>query len=154
MTYWSQVAQLLLFQSKLLSTMHLKWAIWASWSNFWGLKLRNVLMGQWSISTNTYQTFYSCLTWLNLRLFHSISFQGLALKKEKAHLPWTALFIDSWLVACCTWLILGLISVMPWMLCQDTCSNLMFFIGRQPRGSSSIFREPGSTAFSMLQTSS
>ena len=35
MNYWLQVAQLLLFQSsKLLSTMHLKWAIWGSWSNF------------------------------------------------------------------------------------------------------------------------
>ena len=34
-------------------------------------------------------------TYLNVGLQHSLSFQGSALKKEKAHLPWTALFIDS-----------------------------------------------------------
>ena len=32
---------------------------------------------------------------LNVGLHHSLSFQGSALKKEKTHLPWTALFIDS-----------------------------------------------------------
>ena len=36
------------------------------------------------------------------------------------------------------------------MLYQDTCNGLMIFIGRQPRGSSNTFREPGPTAFTML----
>ena len=34
-------------------------------------------------------------TYLNVGLHHSLSFQGSALKKEKTHLPWTALSIDS-----------------------------------------------------------
>ena len=31
----------------------------------------------------------------NVELLHSLSFQGSSLKKEKAHLPWTALSIDN-----------------------------------------------------------
>ena len=62
---------------------------------FLGSKLSKIMMGLWSLSTNKFWTCYSSLTWLNVGLHHSLSFKGSALKKEKAHLPWATLFINS-----------------------------------------------------------
>ena len=60
-----------------------------------GLEIEKNYDGLWSLSPNTFHTYYSSLTWLNVGLHHSLSFQGSALKKKKAHLPWTALSINN-----------------------------------------------------------
>ena len=62
---------------------------------FWGLEIEQNFDGIMVNQSKYISDLLFSLKWMNLRLLHSLSFQGSSLKKEKAHLPWTALFIDS-----------------------------------------------------------